>query len=45
MNSLLEIIEKNFDTILLLLLIFFLIKEGGEDTEVIVALGFLLISG
>ena len=42
MNDFEKIIKENFDTILILLLIFFLIKEGVEDMEVLIALISLL---
>lgn len=39
-----SIFTENFDNILLLALIFFLIKEGGEDMITIFALIFLILS-
>lgn len=44
MNNLEIIIKENYDTILLVLLIFFLIKEGVEDMETLLALTMLLFS-
>ena len=44
MKDLELMIQKNYDTFLILILIFFLIKEGVEDTESIFAL-FLLLLG
>lgn len=44
MNHLDMMIKENFDTILILLLIFFLIKEGVEDMETLLALTFLLFT-
>lgn len=44
MNNLENILKENFDTILILTLIIFLIKEGGEDMETLFALIALLIS-
>lgn len=44
MNNLEIILKENYDTILILLLIFFLIKEGVEDTETLLALTLLLFS-
>jgi len=44
MNYWNETLKNNFDTILLLLLIFFLIKEGVEDMETLLALTCLLLT-
>ena len=44
MNQLEIIIKENFDTILIVLLIFLLIKEGVEDMETLFALIFLLFT-
>ena len=37
-------IQENFDNILILSIIFFLLKEGGEDMTTILALTILLLS-
>ena len=42
MKDLELMIQENFDTFLILFLIFFLIKEGVEDMEAIFALVLLL---
>ena len=39
-----SLIKDNFDTFLILLLIFFLIKEGVEDITTIISLVALLFS-
>lgn len=44
MNNLETMIKENFDTFLILILIFFLIKEGVEDMEVLGSLIFLLLT-
>ena len=44
MNYLEIMIKENFDTFLILLLIFFLIKEGVEDMETLLALTCLLLT-
>ena len=44
MNNLDFIIKENFDTFLILILIFFLIKEGVEDMETLIALICLLLT-
>ena len=44
MNNLEFMIKENYDTILIVLLIFFLIKEGVEDMETLLALTLLLFS-
>lgn len=44
MNELENMIKENFDTFLILLLIFFLLKEGVEDMEVLIALVALLFN-
>ena len=44
MNFLNLEIKENFDTFLILLLIIFLIKEGVEDMETLLALVCLLFS-
>lgn len=44
MNQFEFLIKENFDTILILILIFFFIKEGVEDMETLFALTFLLLS-
>lgn len=42
LENLLITVKENFDTILILSLIFFLLKEGVEDMETIIALALLL---
>lgn len=42
LENLLIAVKENFDTILILSLIFFLLKEGVEDMETIIALALLL---
>lgn len=42
LENLLITVKENFDTILILSLIFFLVKEGVEDMETIIALALLL---
>lgn len=44
MKDLELMIQKNYDTFLILILIFFLIKEGVEDMEAIFALVLLLLN-
>lgn len=44
MKDLEFMIKENFDTFLILILIFFLIKEGVEDTETLFALVCLLLN-
>lgn len=44
MKDLELMIQENFDTFLILFLIFFLIKEGVEDMEAIFALVLLLLN-
>ena len=44
MKDLELMIQENFDTFLILSLIFFLIKEGVEDMEAIFALILLLLN-
>ncbi len=44
MNNLEVMIKENFDTFLILILIFFLIKEGVEDIETLIALTCLLLT-
>lgn len=44
MNNLEIKIKENYDTILIVLIIFFLIKEGVEDMETLLALTLLLFS-
>lgn len=39
-----DMLKDNFDTILILIIIFFLLKEGVEDMEVLIALIGLLLS-
>lgn len=44
MNDFKNVLEENFDTILIGTLIFFLIKEGVEDMETIIALICLFLN-
>ena len=44
MKDLELMLQENFDTFLILFLIFFLIKEGVEDMEAIFALILLLLN-
>ena len=44
MSDLKDILKDNFDTILILIIIFFLLKEGVEDMEAFLALIALLFS-
>lgn len=44
MKDLELMIKENFDTFLILIIIFFLIKEGVEDMETIFALVLLLLT-
>lgn len=44
MKDLELMLKENFDTFLILIIIFFLMKEGVEDMETILALVFLLLT-
>ena len=44
MMNLERMIKENFDTFLIVILIFFFIKEGVEDMETLLALTCLLFS-
>lgn len=44
MNNLDMLLKENFDTFLILVLIFFLIKEGVEDMETILLLVLLFFN-